>query len=177
MLPAGMVVPERWTRSIARLRGPLITVGLLLGANLLAYGLWAYPTNTALQAQVAKSQAVRGQLQELLAARTAIQDLVAVAPAKKDLPQAIARVSALGRRTGVAMPDMSFQPDETASPSWARIQLQFNARGTYANVRRFMAAIEGADEPFVIESMVLNKDGEGGQVTGRFVLSLYTRDG
>jgi hypothetical protein len=68
---------------------------------------------------------------------------------------------------------MNFQLLETASPQWTRVDLQFNARGTYAGVRRFLAALEGVDEPYVIQSIVLDKEGQTGQIIARLVVSIY----
>lgn len=173
-----LILPERWSRSVARMRGAALAAGLLLLVNGVLYAGWFYPTSQALAIQRGESHKVRQQLQELFLYQRAKQDLDAMKlPSKKELPQAIGRVSTLGRRTGVAIPDMDFQPAQTASPQWAKVHLQFSARGTYAGVRRFVAALEGAEEPFAIESISLDKEGQTGQVVARLVVSIYAMDG
>ena len=172
-------LPGRWARLLARMKGPAIAAGLLLALNTLLYAGWRYPAAQALTAQRADNQAIRLQLQERLLYQQAQRDIEALAarfPSKKTLPQTIGRVSQLGRRTGVELPEMNFQPLETASPQWTRVDLQFNARGSYAGVRRFLAALEGVDEPYVIQSIVLDKEGQTGQIIARLVVSVYARE-
>jgi len=170
-------VPEPWGRSVVRLQRPLVAAGLLLVVALLLYGVWLLPLMNAVRAQEAQSHAARQQLQELFLHQQAEEDLADVVPSKKELPQVIGRVSALGRRAGVSIPGMAIQPVQTASPQWAKVNLQFIAHGTYGSVRRFLAALEGADEPFVVESLSLAKDRQSDQIVAPFTITVYARDG
>jgi Tfp pilus assembly protein PilO len=154
-----------------------MAAGLPLLACLLLYGLWLLPVMHALQEQEARSQAARQQFEELMRHQQAERELAEVVPSKTELPQAIGRITVLGRRAGLSIPELSIQPTQAASPQWAKVTLQFAAQGPYAGVRRFLAAIERADEPYVIESFSLAKDRESDSVVAQFILSIYAREG
>jgi len=152
---------------------------LLAGLQAGLYAAWITPTSAALSAQEARSREVRGQIQALLfyqEQRHRLASLTRQFPSQKLLPKAIGRISSLGRQAGVTIPEMSFQPAKIASPKWAKVDLQFNARGSYRDIRRFLAELEGAAEPFVIESIGLNKDERTGQVVAKLVVGVYARD-
>jgi len=169
----------RWRRWAAWLKGPLLFIAVLAGLQVGLYAWWIHPMTTALSAQEAQSQEVRRRLQELFLYQNAKRDLDALTqrfPTKKELPQTIGRISALGQRAGVSIPEMNFQPAKTASPKWAKVTLQFTARGPYAGVRRLLAELEGAVEPFVIESIALEKDKRSGGIVAKLVVGLYARD-
>ena len=152
---------------------------LLAGLQAALYVWWIYPASAALSAQKVKSQEIRRHLQELFLYQNAKRDLDELArriPSTKSLPQTIGQISLFGRQAGVVIPGMKFQPAQTASPKWTKMMLQFDARGPYAGVRRFLAALEGAAEPFVIESITLEKEARTGQVVAKLVVGVYARD-
>ncbi len=169
----------QWGRWLAWFRAPLVLIGVLISLYVVLYAWWIHPTTMALSGQEAHSQEIRRQVQALLLyqdQRHRLDALTRRFPSKKALPQAIGRISALGQRAGVSIPGMNFQPAQTASPKWAKITLQFDAHGPYAGVRRLVAALEGATEPFVLESMTMEKDKQTGQVVARLIVSVYARD-
>ncbi len=163
-----------------RLKGTAMTTGLLLLINVVLYGGGVRPVVQAVTVRQEESQATRQELQQLFLYQRAKQELDALyqqLPARRDLAETIGRVSSMGRRVGVSIPEMNFQPEQTASEQWAKINLQFNASGRYANIRKFLAAIEGSDEPFVIESISLQKEGRRGRVVARLTVGIYAREG
>lgn len=173
------VSSARWWRLAAWFKGPLVLIVLLAGLQAGLYAWWIYPTSLALSAQEAKSQEIRRRMQELFLYQNAkrdLDDLTRRFPSTKSLPQTIGRISSLGQQVGVVIPEMKFQPAQTASPKWSKVALQFEVRGPYAGVRRLLAALEGSIEPFVIESITLEKDGRSGQVIMRLVVGVYARD-
>jgi Tfp pilus assembly protein PilO len=176
---AALVDSGRWRRRAVWLRGPLLLIGVLSVTLAGLYVWWIHPLSEALSAQEAQSQEDRRRLQELFLYQNAKRDLDALTqrfPSKKELPQAIGQISTLGHRAGVSIPEMNFQPAATASSKWSKVTLQFTARGSYAGIRRFVAAVEGAVEPFVIESMDLKKDKRSGGVEAKLIVGLYARD-
>jgi Tfp pilus assembly protein PilO len=176
---AALIESGRWKRRAAWLKGPLLLIAVLAGLQLGLYVWWIHPMSAALSAQEAKSQEVRRQLQELFFYQNAKRDLNSLTqrfPSKKELPQTIGRISTLGQRAGVLIPEMNFKPAKTASPKWTKVTLQFNANGPYAGVRKLVAALEDAAEPFVIESIDLEKAKRKGGVTAMLVVSVYARD-
>lgn len=169
----------QWGRWIAWFRVPLVLIGLLISLQVVLYAWWVYPITTALSGQEAHSQEIRRQVQALFLYQDQHRRLDALTrrfPSKKALPQTIGRISALGQRAGVSIPGMNFQPAQTASPKWAKVTLQFDAHGPYAGVRRLVAELEGATEPFVLESLNMEKDKQTGQVVARLVVGVYARD-
>lgn len=170
---------NRWRRWSAWLKGPLLLIAVLAGLQVGFYAWWIHPLSVALSAQEAQSQEARRRLQELFLYQNAKRDLDALTqgfPSKKELPETIGRISTLARRTGLKIPEMNFQPVQTASPKWTKVTLQFNAHGSYAGVRKFVAAVEGAVDPFVIESINLERDKRTGGVTAKLVVGVYARD-
>jgi Tfp pilus assembly protein PilO len=169
----------RWKRRAAGLKGPLLLIVVLAGLQMGIYTWWIHPMSVALSAQEAQSQKVRQRLQELFLYQNAKRDLNALTlhfPSKKELPQTIGRISTLGKQVGVMIPEMNFHPVKTASPQWTKVTLQFNANGPYAGVRKLVAALEGATEPFVIEAIDLEKAKRSGGITAKLVVSVYARD-
>jgi Tfp pilus assembly protein PilO len=176
---AGFIDSNRWRRWSAWLKGPLIVIAVLAGLQLGIYIWWIHPLSAALSVQESQSQEARRRLQELFLYQNAKRDLDALTqkfPSKKELPETIGRISTLGQRAGVSIPEMNFQPVQTASPKWTKVTLQFNARGPYAGIRKFVAAVEGSDDPFVIESLNLERDKRTGGVTAKLVVSVFARD-
>jgi hypothetical protein len=174
-----LAVPEQWGRRMAWLKGPLILILLLVGLQAGLYVWWMAPTAAALSAQQARSREVRTQIQLLFFYQDQHHRLDALTkrfPSKKSLPKTIGRISSLGQRAGVSIPEMNFHPATIASSKWAKVILQFNARGSYASVRRLLAALEGGTEPFVIESIGLGKDERTGQVAAKLAVGVYARD-
>jgi hypothetical protein len=172
-------VPGQWGRRLTWLRGPLSLVILMIGLQAALYLWWMAPISAALSAQEARSGQIRTQIQALFLYEDQHRRLDLLTkrfPSKKLLPKAIGRISSIGQRVGVAIPEMNFQPAKIASPNWAKVILQFNARGSYASVRRLLAALESGTEPFVIESIGLDKDQQSGQVIARLVVGVYARD-
>jgi len=177
--PAVLAAPGQWGRRLAWLKGPLILIILLLGLETAMYLSWIAPTSAALSAQEARSAQVRTQIQALFLYQDQHHRLDALTkrfPSKKLLPKTIGRISAIGQQAGVLIPEMNFQPAKIASPKWAKVILQFSARGPYASVRRLLAALEGGTEPFVIESIGLDKDQQSGQVIAKLAVGIYARD-
>jgi len=176
---AALIDSGRWKRRLAWLKGPLLVIGVLAGLQLGLYAWWIHPMSAALSAQETKSQEARRRLQELFLYQNAKRDLDALTqrfPSQKELPQTIGRISTLGQRAGVSIPEMNFQPAQTASPKWTKVTLQFTAHGPYAGVRKLVAALEGAVEPFVIEAIDLEKDTRTDGVTAKLVVGVYARD-
>jgi Tfp pilus assembly protein PilO len=176
---SGLIASVRWKRRAAWLKTPLLLIAVLAGLQLGLYTWWIHPLSAALSAQEARSQDIRQRLQELFLYQNAKRDLNSLTqrfPSKKELPQTIGRISTLGQQAGMVIPEMNFQPAKTDSPQWTKITLQFTANGPYAGVRKLVAALEGAAEPFVIESFNLAKAKRPGDVTARLVVSVYARD-
>lgn len=176
---AVFVDSNRWKRWSAWLKPPLLLIAVLAGLQLGLYASWIHPLSMTLSVQEAQSQDARRRLQELFLYQNAKRDLDALTqrfPSKKELSETIGRISTLGQRAGVVIPEMNFQPAQTASSKWTKVTLQFNAHGPYAGIRKFVAAVEGAVEPFVIESIDLERDKRTGGVTAKLVVSVYARD-
>ena len=173
---AKSLMPDEWVRIVRRAKGPLSLALALLLLTAILYGVWIRPLTQAIAAQVSRNQATQAAEEELVLAERAKRELAAMALSKNDLPQAINRVSVLGRRDGVVIPETNFQPATTASPHWSKVALQFMARGSYANLRKFLAALEAPDEPFIVESVSLEKNHQDTGLIGRFVVLIYARD-
>jgi len=176
---AALVDSGRWRQRAVWLKGPLLLIGVLSVTLVGLYVWWIHPLSIALSAQEAQSQEARRRLQELFLYQNAKRDLDALTqriPNKKELPQTIGRISTLGQRAGVSIPEMNFQPAKTASSKWSKITLQFTARGSYAGIRKFVAALESSVEPFVIESIDLKKDKHSGGIVAKLIVGLYARD-
>ncbi|MBI3621363.1 MAG: hypothetical protein HY208_04170 [Nitrospirae bacterium] len=177
--PAVLAAPGLWGGRLAGFKGPLLVIMLLLGLQAALYLWWMAPTSAALAAQEIRSREIRTQIQALFLYQDQHRRLDALTkrfPSKKLLPKTIGRLSSIGQRVGVAIPEMNFVPAKIASPNWAKVILQFNARGSYASVRRLLAALEGGAEPFVIESIDLQKDRLSGQVIAKLSVGVYARD-
>lgn len=176
---SALIGSGRWKRRVAWLRVPLFLIAVLAGLQMGTYTWWIHPMSAALSAQETKSQEVRRHLHELFLYQNAKRDLNALTqrfPSKKELPQTIGRISTLGEKAGVSIPEMNFKPAKTASPKWTKVTLQFNANGPYKGVRKLVAALEDAEEPFVIDSINVEKAKRAGGVTAKLVVSVYARD-
>ncbi len=169
-----------WMGPAKRVKGAFMTTSLLLLLVFVLYGGWIRPTLRAVAARQEESQAIRRELHQLFLYQRARHDLETLSrqlPLRKDLAGTISHLSTVGRGMGVSIPEMNFQPDQTTSSQWEKVNLQFNVSGSYANVRRFLAAIERSNEPFIIESMSLQRDRQADQILVRLVVGIYTRNG
>lgn len=173
------ITAQPWFRPAMRLRRVIAVAVAVLVLDALLYTAWVQPMVTGIDAQETASQEVRDRLQQLFLLERAKHDLDQIAtalPLRKDRATTSSEVSSLARRKGVAIRQINFSQVETPSKQWSKVTLQFSAGGEYAKIRRFLAAIEAAEEPFAVESLSLQRASKSGDVTAKFVVGIYAKE-
>ena len=167
-------------RSVTRLKGAILVVSICALANLLMYLMWVGPTVRLVAAQQAENQMIRQQLQGLVIyqhEQDVVDRVAQLFSSRTALPETISRVTSMGRRAGVSIPEINFEAGSIKSKQWGKVNLHFNASGRYTKIRRFLALLEASEQLFVIESLTLTKGSNTSTVVAKLVVGVYITEG
>lgn len=160
-------------RVLAEKRMAVSAVGLIVLADVLLYGLAVYPATVAVEragqrvaqatqdvaARTADVEAARARLAGVRRSGEQLRQFHAdVLPG--DLAQArgltYPRLAALAERTGLALERRTsdYEWDEDAQLGWLRVTLRL--AGRYADIRRFIEAVETEPEFLLIDAIALS---------------------
>lgn len=160
------------------------TVGAILGvsllANLLAFMLWIRPREKAfdsldadgrprLETLKRREGAVEARevyLQALRDAETSLETLRSDVLATRDRRMIATQleIARLAREFGVELERIQYENDILSAEAIERFGMVVPLEGGYANLRRFIQAVEGSDRFFVVERVALAQGEEGGSV-------------
>jgi len=152
-------------------------LGLLFVANLLVLGLAVVPMSRSVQAAEARARAASAEASDAAAALKAVtatrdgRDAAArelqvfyrdVLPANVSAARRLLqlRLAQLARNHSVTFARAIATPESIRGSTLARLRVQAELVGRYADVRAFLYALETADEFVIVDSIVLAEGDE-----------------
>ncbi len=165
-------------RESARTIGVVLGVGLL--ANLLCFTVWIRPRERAFEAldadgrprletlkrREAAVEAREAYLQALRDAETSLETLRSDVLATRDRRMIATQleIARLAREFGVALERIQYENEILPAEAIERFGMVVPLEGGYANLRKFIQAVEGSDRFFVVERVALAQGEEGGSI-------------
>ncbi|MGE0361202.1 MAG: GspMb/PilO family protein [Vicinamibacterales bacterium] len=164
-------------RVLAEHRTWVWPLGLLFVANLLVLGLAVVPMSRSVQAAEARARAASAEASDAAAALKAVtatrdgRDAAArelqvfyrdVLPANVSAARRLLqlRLAQLARNHSVTFARAIATPESIRGSTLARLRVQAELVGRYADVRAFLYALETADEFVIVDSIVLAEGDE-----------------
>jgi Tfp pilus assembly protein PilO len=171
----------------------IVVLAVLLGANLVAYAAYVYPLaqdvaniqerDRTAEAALAAARAVRAQASGTLTGKD--QASTELSTFYKDvLPGDLAgarrlthlRLPQLARQTGLRYERSQYETVEARDSTLTALRIAMVLSGSYANMRRFIQALESSPEFVVIDNVSLSEaDASSGSLTVTLRLSTYYR--
>ncbi len=170
-------------------RGMLIVVALLMAANLLIFltlEQMLLPKLTAQEHSYLQRQSEVRQLlrnkggldhtpeQLYLSARKDLAEFREMMPAYQDFTSLVEELLVLSSRSGLNITQVNYQPGKTLENDLLRYGLSFAVSGRYAQIKKFIHALEQSQRILVISQIRLQST-EGGEVNLRLNLETFFR--
>ncbi len=182
-----------WRRVLRERRGIVVTLVLLVVANMAAYLLIVRPLSIRAEGVAARAQTAAAARQSAQREETAARDLVAgKSDADKELatfydevlpdgPSAArrltyARLPALARDANVRYEERESSFDDSeADAGLGRLETRMLLVGRYGDIRRFIHALETSSEFVIIDAVTIAADQGGETQSLTLQLSTYYR--
>lgn len=139
---------------------PLLILSLVV---LLSFHFFAWrPLQVEISGLHTDWQTSRKKVAELERLSQAQAELVLfreILPARSALPEIVGTLSHMAKQHRLVVPEMTYQNEVLKIQNLSRITISFGVRGSYANIRTFIRALETSDYFFIIEDLDLLKSG------------------
>lgn len=139
---------------------PAAMVVLALLLNLIAYAVVWVPSHAARNDAESQWRTAREEIGRYKAYRQAYQEvgkITALALPKTKLPDMVTTLASLAKKRGLAIPDVTYQPERIESTDFQKVGLAFSVSGPYADVRRFLNDLERSSVFVAIEGLSLTR--------------------
>ncbi len=150
-----------------------VLIGVLLLANIAVFAFISFRVSPALEEmerryiarQATLRQGRQGEAQSPVAiyrrGQSDLQKFRAMLPEKTDFTALIGEIYALAGAEGLSIERISYAPKEIPEEGLQRYALSFSVHGEYAQIKRFIFAIEQSKRVLAVENIAL----AGGQPT------------
>lgn len=178
-----------WRRIFAERRAIVLPLVVLLGANVAVFALGVVPLGRSVAGHEEAAVTAKADLAEALRAdKQAKEALTSKDRAEKELAKFYADILPTSHRSGVALIDSWLHRTATESgvkygqgqndveqvrdSQLVRLKTTASLEGLYPNIRRFLYAVETAEEFVIIEKVELSETGVSQASSGSLVLLL-----
>lgn len=145
----------------------LVGIALLGGGLLFFHFGWVVPLEDELEAKEASWRSERPKIGELTHLKTVQEDLIRFwdgLPDETSLPRMVSFISESAGAHRLAIPAISYQPDQVEIPGMVKVVISFNVKGQYRQIRELIHRLERSRYFLVIENMVLASSAKEGEM-------------
>jgi Tfp pilus assembly protein PilO len=163
-----------------RLTVPLACALIALAADAVVYAVVLAPSRGTVEGTDATWRNERDRIARFKTYQQAHEEvtkLIARATTRDDLPQVVTTMAGLAKRHGLKIPEIKYQPERVDLKDFQKVALTFSLAGPYADVRRFLDALEKSSPFLAVESLTLAraKAKEGGDLEVQVKVAAYLR--
>ncbi len=127
--------------------------------------------------KVRSGRVMKGEdrLERLSIAKRDLDRFIATVPEESTFPRLVHQVYSIIQKNNLRSSTMAFKPQHVGHLALTRYATSFKVKGTYGQIKQFLAQLLDSKDLFCIDGFVIERSGEGNNISMTLNLSLYLK--